>query len=100
VKGLKSPTMKEVEMELEGMLVIEEHLRGSDNLCSEETENFIKAAPFIINVVDGIGGSGINSSDSGIIYQISMSLIGGTLVLYLLQLLKYLAQKLNTPTPD
>jgi hypothetical protein len=69
--------MKEVAMELEGILVIEEHRWGSDNLSSEETENLLKAVPSIINVEDGVGRSGINSSDSYSINQMSMSLIGG-----------------------
>lgn len=45
VKGEERPTMKEVAMELEGILVIEEHRWGSDRLSSEETENLLKAAP-------------------------------------------------------
>jgi serine/threonine protein kinase len=77
VKGEERPTMKEVAMELEGILVIEEHRWGSDNLSSEETENLLKAVPSIINVEDGVGRSGINSSDSYSINQMSMSLIGG-----------------------
>ncbi|PNX62715.1 wall-associated receptor kinase 2-like protein, partial [Trifolium pratense] len=77
VKGEERPTMKEVAMGLEGILVIEQHRWGSDNLSSEETENLLKTAPSIINVEDGVGGSGINSSDSYSINQISISLNGG-----------------------
>ncbi|XP_045810749.1 putative wall-associated receptor kinase-like 16 [Trifolium pratense] len=71
VKGEDRPTMKEVAMELEGILVIEEHRMGSDNLSSEETENLLK------NVEDGISGSGINSSDPYSLNQMSMSTFGG-----------------------
>ncbi|PNX67073.1 wall-associated receptor kinase 2-like protein, partial [Trifolium pratense] len=70
VKGEDRPTMKEVAMELEGILVIEEHRLGSDNLSSEETENLLK------NVEDGISGSGINSSDPYSLNQMSMSTFG------------------------
>ncbi|CAJ2667645.1 unnamed protein product [Trifolium pratense] len=77
VKGEERPTMKEVAMGLEGILVIEQHRWGSDNLSSEETENLLKTAPSIINVEDGVGRSGINSSDSYSINQISISLNGG-----------------------
>ncbi|GAU46487.1 hypothetical protein TSUD_402420 [Trifolium subterraneum] len=77
VKGEDRPTMKEVAMELEGILVIEKHRWGSDNLFSEETENFLKTTQSVKNVEDGIGGSGIiNSSDSYSLNQISLS-IGG-----------------------
>jgi hypothetical protein len=53
-------------MELEGMLVMEEHRRGSSNLSSEESDNLLKVAPSVFNDEDGVGGSGINSfaSDS------------------------------------
>ncbi|CAK8567478.1 unnamed protein product [Lathyrus sativus] len=76
-KSEERPTMKEVAMGLEGILVIEEQCWGSDNLTSEETENMLNAAQSVINVEDGVGGSGINSSDSCSINQISMSVIGG-----------------------
>ncbi|CAJ2667644.1 unnamed protein product [Trifolium pratense] len=77
LKGDDRPTMKEVAMELEGILVIKEHRWGSDNVFSEETENLLKTAQSVKNVEDGIGGSGIiNSYDSYSLNQISMS-IGG-----------------------
>ncbi|CAL5203933.1 unnamed protein product [Lathyrus oleraceus] len=78
VKSEERPTMKEVAMGLEGILVIEEQQHwGSDKLPSEVTENKLNAAPSVINVEHGVGGSGINSSDSYSINQISMSGIGG-----------------------
>ncbi|KAI5405828.1 hypothetical protein KIW84_052550 [Lathyrus oleraceus] len=78
VKSEERPTMKEVAMGLEGILVIEEQQNwGSDKLPSEVTENKLNAAPSVINVEHGVGGSGINSSDSYSINQISMSGIGG-----------------------
>jgi serine/threonine protein kinase len=66
LKREERPMMKEVEMELEGMLVMEEHRRGSSNLSSEENDNLLKVAPSVFNDEDGVGGSGINSfaSDS------------------------------------
>ncbi|RHN69505.1 putative protein kinase RLK-Pelle-WAK family [Medicago truncatula] len=76
VKGEDRPTMKEVAMELEGILVIEEFRWGSDYLSSEETENLLKTAESVKNVQDGIGGSDINSSGSYSLNQISIS-IGG-----------------------
>ena len=42
--------MKEVAMELEGMLVMEEHKWGSDNLSLEESDNLLKEAPSVFNV--------------------------------------------------
>jgi len=77
VKGEDRPTMKEVAMELEGILVTEERRWGSDNLSSEETENLLKTARSVKNTEDVVGGSGINSSESYSLNQISMSLIGG-----------------------
>ena len=76
VKGEDRPTMKEVAMELEGILVIEECRWGNDYLSSEETENLLKIAQSVKNVQDGIGGSDINSSGSYSLNQISIS-IGG-----------------------
>jgi serine/threonine protein kinase len=76
LKGDDRPTMKEVAMELEGMLVIEEHRWGSDSLFLEETENLLKTEQSVKNVEDGSGGSGINSSDSYSLKQILVS-IGG-----------------------
>ncbi|CAI8598496.1 unnamed protein product [Vicia faba] len=77
VKSEERPTMKEVAMGLEGILVIEEQCWGSDNLPSEETENVLNGAPSVINVEDSVGGSGINSSYSYGTNQILMSVIGG-----------------------
>ncbi|XP_013461334.3 wall-associated receptor kinase 2 [Medicago truncatula] len=77
VKGEDRPTMKEVAMELEGILVVEERRWGSDNLSSEEAENLLKTARSIKNIEDVVGGSGINSYESYSLNQISMSLIGG-----------------------
>ncbi|XP_058781499.1 putative wall-associated receptor kinase-like 16 [Vicia villosa] len=77
VKSEERPTMKEVAMGLEGILVIEEQCCGSDYLPSEETGNMLNAGSSVINVEDNVGGSGINSSDSYSINQISMSVIGG-----------------------
>lgn len=65
--------MKEVAMELEGILVIEEHRWGSGNQSSEETDRLLRTASPIIIVTDG----GNNSSDSYSINQITMSLVGG-----------------------
>ena len=52
VKSDERPTMKEVAMGLEGILVI------------EENENMLNATPSVINVEDGVVGSGINYSYS------------------------------------
>ncbi|RHN69507.1 putative protein kinase RLK-Pelle-WAK family [Medicago truncatula] len=52
VKSEERPTMKEVAMGLEGILV------------TEENENMINATPSVINVEDGDGGSGFNYSYS------------------------------------
>ncbi|XP_058760534.1 putative wall-associated receptor kinase-like 16 [Vicia villosa] len=73
VKGEERPTMKEVAMELEGILVFEEHRWASNNLSSEETDNLLRETSSVINVEDG----GLNSSDSYSINQITMSTIGG-----------------------
>ncbi|GAU46486.1 hypothetical protein TSUD_402410 [Trifolium subterraneum] len=76
VMGEDRPTMKEVATELEGILVIVENHRASENLPSEETENLLKTAQSVKNVEDdGIGGSGINSSDPYNLNQISMLLV-------------------------
>jgi serine/threonine protein kinase len=77
VNGDERPAMKEVAMELEGILVIEEHRWRSDNLSSEETDNLLRTVPSVINVEDGVYGSGTNCSDSYSINQMSMSTIGG-----------------------
>jgi len=77
VKGEDRPTMKEVAMELEGILVVEERRWGSGNLSSEETENLLKTARSIKNVEDVVGGSGINSYESYSLNQISISMVGG-----------------------
>ncbi|XP_058726877.1 wall-associated receptor kinase 5-like [Vicia villosa] len=71
VKGEERPTMKEVAMELEGILVFEENHWGSGKLSSD------RAASSAINVENGVYRSGTISSDSYSINQISMSLIGG-----------------------
>ncbi|GAU46488.1 hypothetical protein TSUD_402430 [Trifolium subterraneum] len=76
LKGEDRPTMKEVAMELEGILVIEEHRWGSDTLFLEETENLLKTEQSVKNVENGISGSSINSSDSYSLKQILVS-IGG-----------------------
>jgi serine/threonine protein kinase len=67
VKGEKRPTMKEVAMELEAILVFEEHPWGSGNLSSEETDNLFRAATSVISVENG---GGINSSNS---YRINLA---------------------------
>jgi hypothetical protein len=77
VNGDERPAMKEVAKELEGILVIEDHRWGSGNLSSEETDNLLRTAPSVINVEDGVHGSGTNCSDSYSINQMSMSTIGG-----------------------
>ncbi|XP_045817668.1 wall-associated receptor kinase 3-like [Trifolium pratense] len=77
LKGEERPTMKEVAMELEGILVFEEHRWGSGNLFSEETDNLLRAASSFINVENGVYGSGTNCSDSYSINQMSMSTFGG-----------------------
>ncbi|CAJ2648892.1 unnamed protein product [Trifolium pratense] len=76
VNSDERPTMKEVAMELEGILVIEEHSWGSGNLSSEETDNLLRTVPSI-NGEDGVYGSGTNCSDSYSTNQMSMSTIGG-----------------------
>ncbi|KAJ1376612.1 Wall-associated receptor kinase, galacturonan-binding domain [Sesbania bispinosa] len=75
VKGEERPTMKEVAMELEGIIIMEKHRWESVNLSSEETESLLKAAP-VFSFVDGAGGNGIAYGlDS--LNCISMSLSGG-----------------------
>jgi hypothetical protein len=59
--------MKEVAMELEAILVFEEHPWGSGNLSSEETDNLFRAATSVISVENG---GGINSSNS---YRINLA---------------------------
>ncbi|KAJ1403023.1 Wall-associated receptor kinase, galacturonan-binding domain [Sesbania bispinosa] len=79
VNGEERPTMKEVAMELEGMMGMEKHRWESVNLSSEEAENLLKATvPAIFNVEDGtVSGSGISSSGFDSLNHISMSLGGG-----------------------
>ncbi|PNY06295.1 wall-associated receptor kinase 3-like protein [Trifolium pratense] len=48
LKREERPMMKEVAMELEGMLVMEDHRWGSSNLCLEESDNLLKV-PSVIN---------------------------------------------------
>ncbi|KAJ1421753.1 Serine-threonine/tyrosine-protein kinase, catalytic domain [Sesbania bispinosa] len=77
MKGEERPTMKEVAMELEGLRGMEKNKCESVNLSSEEIGNLLKAAPFVFNVEDGAGGSGITPGpgfDS--LNCISMSLSG------------------------
>lgn len=63
VKGEERPTMKEVAMELERILVTEKHRWGRDNVYLEETESLLK------------NGTNLSCLDS--LNQMSMSLIGG-----------------------
>ena len=78
MNGEDRPTMKEVAMELEGILVTEQHRWGSVNLSSEETENFLKEAPpSVLNVEGGIGESGVSSSGFDSLKKMAMSLLGG-----------------------
>ncbi|KAJ1376614.1 Wall-associated receptor kinase, galacturonan-binding domain [Sesbania bispinosa] len=78
VNGEERPTMKEVTMEIERIIVMEKHPWGSVPLSSDETKNFLKAAPSVFNVEDGVSGSGIiSTSGFDSMNRISMSLGGG-----------------------
>ncbi|KAJ1376610.1 Wall-associated receptor kinase, galacturonan-binding domain [Sesbania bispinosa] len=77
VKGDERPTMKEVAMELEGIMAMEKHRWGSVNLSLEETENLLKEAPSVFNIEDGVSGNGTSSSGFDSMSRISMSLGGG-----------------------
>jgi len=65
LKREERPKMKDVAMELEGMLVMEEHKWASDNFSLEESDNLLKEVPSAFSVEDGVGGSGINSYSFG-----------------------------------
>jgi hypothetical protein len=73
VKGEERPTMREVAMELEGLVVVEKHRWKSVDLSPEETQNLLQASVF--GVEDGTSGSGLSSGINSL-NQISMSFSG------------------------
>ena len=78
LRGEDRPSMKEVSMELEGLVIMEKHPWGSANVNIEETENLLNAPTqsFNIDVGTNCSSSTTTGCDS-MINQVSKPLDGG-----------------------